>query len=440
MDSQDLYSCNDREVLRQLAGQWAVAADDPVNDERAKLWTCLNDRRSQRPMVWITEAPWHEFADEPELALSCERPWARGMEQNFRRTLYRWRHFPVDMVISRYLSCPIVFHSTGFGMVEETDIVRTDPHSDIVSRQYHRQIVEPEDIEKIQMPQVTRDDATTEAHFNAMAKLFAEILPVRKTGIKNVGYSPWDYLITVWGVEEALMDLVLRPEMVHAAVDRVVAGYMTEYDQIEALGLLDNGNDNTRTGSGGYGYTTDLPPFDFNTAHVRAKDTWGFATAQIFSAVSPEMLWEFAIEHDLPFMRRWGLNYYGCCEPLDRMVEVLRHIPNLRKVSMSPLADMGRAAKEFGTDFVLSHKPNPAQVAVDDWSIDRARKVLVDTLDVSQGCHVEVIFKDISTVRRQPRRLWEWGQMAMQVVCEMGESSQPPKSRQVFVLSPPASR
>ena len=44
---------------------------------------------------------------------------------------------------------------------------------------------------------------------------------------------------------------------------------------------------------------------------------WGCSNAQIFSEVSPKMHWEFALEHDLRWLRRWGLNYYGCCEPLD---------------------------------------------------------------------------------------------------------------------------
>lgn len=34
-------------------------------------------------------------------------------------------------------------------------------------------------------------------------------------------------------------------------------------------------------------------------------------------------------------LARWGLNYYGCCEPLDHKVHILRRIPRLRKISMN---------------------------------------------------------------------------------------------------------
>jgi len=51
---------DDRDILRGLAEQVAVIAALPVQREKARLWGKLNDLRSERPMVWITEIPWHE--------------------------------------------------------------------------------------------------------------------------------------------------------------------------------------------------------------------------------------------------------------------------------------------------------------------------------------------------------------------------------------------
>ena len=86
---------------------------------------------------------------------------------------------------------------------------------------------------------------------------------------------------------------------------------------------------------------------------------------------------------------------------------------------MSPFADMERAAQQIGADFVLSHKPSPALLAVDDWNIEHPKKVLSHDIEVSKGCHVEIILKDISTLRYEPRRLWQWAEMAMEVVSDM---------------------
>jgi hypothetical protein len=49
-----------------------------------------------------------------------------------------------------------------------------------------------------------------------------------------------------------------------------------------------------------------------------------------------------------------------------------------------------------------------------------ARQELCDFLDRARGLSAEVILKDISTVRDDPRRLWEWASLAMQTVEEYG--------------------
>ncbi|MBL7220938.1 MAG: hypothetical protein ISS69_12540, partial [Phycisphaerae bacterium] len=123
-----------------------------------------------------------------------------------------------------------------------------------------------------------------------------------------------------------------------------------------------------------------------------------------------------ALRHEMRYLERWGLTYYGCCEPLDIKMDILRKIPNLRKISMSPWVDPERSASRVGGDYVYSYKPNPAVLAEDRWRPEQAREDLVRYLDATRSCHVEIIMKDISTVRRQPQRLWEWEKIAMEVV------------------------
>jgi len=85
MIESDLYSQKDKDVLQRLAEGIALAAEDPVNDERVRLWRNLNDLSSERPMVWITEVPWHEFRNEEELKLQCDQreSWSQVSEELF---------------------------------------------------------------------------------------------------------------------------------------------------------------------------------------------------------------------------------------------------------------------------------------------------------------------------------------------------------------------
>ncbi len=407
----------EKDVLRELGEKYAAAADSPVHKQKAELWTRLNDLKSDRPMVWINEIPWHEMNVDDELTLRCEHPWARALEDSLRKTLYQWNHMPGDMIINPWFDCDKVIHSTDFGILEETDIARTDDANDIVSRHFKIQITEPEDIEKIKMPVITHNEEATAYSYGMMQDVLGDILPVKLKGQSHIWFTPWDFLIRWWGVSEAMMDLVLRPEMVHAAVDRMVDAWMIELDQFEEQNLLTLDCDNTRIGSGGYGYVSTLPGENFDPDHVRPKNMWGCSNAQIFSDVSPEMHWDFAIEHDLRWLERWGLTYYGCCEPLAGKMAQLRRIPNLRKISCSPWNDTVKAIAEIGSDYVISRKPNPAVFATKTWDPGEARRQIREFLDRTEGaCHVELIMKDISTVNYDPARLWEWADIAMEEV------------------------
>lgn len=408
---------SDKNILRALASEVATIAQLPVHQEKAKLWQALNDLKPVRPMVWLNEVCWHEMNVNDELTLRCEHPWAQDQERELRRLLYQWRHMPCDMIVDDFLTCPLMFHSTDFGIMEEVDIVKTSAEGDIVSRHFHVQINDFEDLEKIRMPVVSHHQQATELHYQAMCDVYSGLLPVRRVGQTHIWFTPWDFLIRWWGIENAMMDLIMRPDLVHAAVDRMVDAWMVELDQLDAQNLLSLDCNNTRIGSGGYGYTNELPGKDFKPDHVHPHNMWGCSNAQIFSEVSPEMHWEFAVKHDLRWLKRFGLTYYGCCEPLDKKMEILRRIPNLRKVSVNYRCNLDRVASDIGPNYVWSYKPNPAVLAEDGWRPELARAEMARVAEKARavGAHVEFIMKDISTVRRHPERLWDWARIAMEV-------------------------
>lgn len=405
----------DKIVLRELGSQLADIASLPIQKEKAEMWKRLNKLEAVKPMVWINEIPWHEMNVDDELTLRCENEFCRKIEQYLRQTLYQWKHLRADMVIEPKLYCPKVIYDSGFGIKEESDVLRVDSSNPIVSRHFHPQIKDEEDIEKIKFPKVIYDAEATERNYQFMREIFEGILPIEKIGMPGFWFAPWDELVTWWGVEELMIDLVERPEFVHKVISRLVDAHLHRLDQYETLGLLSLNNGPVRVGSGGYGYTDELPKPGFDPEHVRAIDLWGCATAQIFVAVSPEMHEEFAVKHEKKWLDRFGLAYYGCCEPLHKKMDMLRrNITNLRKVSMNYRIDIDTAVEVVGRDYVFSYKPNPAILAEAVWNVDKARKELEYVLKRAKekGCVVEIIMKDISTVNYEPHRLWEWAEMA----------------------------
>ncbi|HRR92038.1 MAG TPA: hypothetical protein P5253_07180 [bacterium] len=411
----------DKQILRSLASRLADIASLPVQKEKAQMWERLNKLEPVKPMVWINEVPWHEMNVDEGLTLQCRDEFCRKVEQYLLETLYQWKHLRGDMVIEPKIYCPKVIRDTGFGIKEESDIVRIDSNNPIVSRHFHPQIEDEDDIEKIKDPEVIYDEETTELIYQSMCEIFDRILPVEKRGVPGFWFAPWDDLVTWWGVENLMMDLVERPDFVHKVIDRLVGAHLYRLDQYEKLGLLSLNNGPVRVGSGGYGYTDELPKPGYDPAHIRSIDLWGCATAQIFVAVSPQMHEEFAVKYEKRWLDRFGLSYYGCCEPLHRKMDMLRrNIPNLRKVSMNFRIDVDEAVEAVGRDYVFSYKPNPAILAEAVWDVDKARAELENVLKKTKakGCMVEVIMKDISTVNYEPNRLWEWAEMASELTEE----------------------
>jgi hypothetical protein len=203
--------------------------------------------------------------------------------------------------------------------------------------------------------------------------------------------------------------------MMHALAQKCLDGYMAELDQLEEQGLLCHHQALIHcTGA----WTDELPHAGFDETKPRCEDIWMFGLAQMFSTVSPAMFEEYEVDYMRPICQRFGLVYYGCCDPLDGKMEQVRKIPHVRKVSMSPWAKKEHGAEQIGHDFVFSNKPNPAFLGdPTGFHEDTVRKDLTETRNICKkyGCSLELIQKDISTLNREPERLDKWSQIAMEV-------------------------
>ena len=405
----------DSSILRHLAETKAEIASLPIHKNTVAEWMRLNANKPGRPLVWINEIPWHEMDVNGELELQTEHPFSREIEISLRQTIYKWNHMPVDMVVDDTLCSHLVIHDTKFGISEDTDVALTDNKSGVISRGFHSQIDSDKDLEKIKTPIITHDEEASEKRYRFYVDAVGDILTIKKTGIAHSWFAPWDELIRWWDVQKAMTDLVLRPELVHQAMDRLVNAYLNRLQQWKDLNLLSLPDGNYRVGSGGLGYTDALPQNDFDPAHIRTIDQWGCSTAQIFSDVSPEMHEEFALQYERRWLKQFGMNYYGCCEPLQNKIDILKSIPNLRKISMSPWANIEQMVERTSGQYVLSYKPNPAVFISATWSPLQIKEDLVEVLDKTKNSAVEIIMKDISTVEYKPQRLWEWAQIAMDV-------------------------
>jgi hypothetical protein len=401
----------DYTILRELAKQTAeIAAQEKQNETRC-LWRRLNKRDAARPMVMIDQICWHEMNTDDELTLQCQDKELRGWENALRQQLYQWRHFPVDSVVENFFRIPKAMpHWIDLGIYTQEEQLVTDHANDVRSHAYIGQIKGWDDVERIRPPVIVHDQPETNRREGLANEIFMDILPVRMEGF-DPNVSVWDPLCTWMGVENMLLAMIDEPELMKAIATKMVQGIMNALDQMEEQGLLCGPQSLIHcTGA----WTDDFPESDGRST----RKLWMFGLAQMFSTISPAMFEEYEVNYAAPICERFGLVYYGCCDPLDNKMNEVRKIKGLRKVSISPWANRERGAAEIGKDFVFSFKPNPAYLATSVFDEELVRKDLVQTMEICKknNSPLEIILKDLSTVNHDPTRLWKWVKIAMEVV------------------------
>jgi hypothetical protein len=401
-------------IIRELAAQVAEIAALPAQEEKRKLWRRLNARKPARPMVMIDQVCWNEMNIGTEITPQCTDKECRRYEDYLRYTLYQWKHFPVDMVVEPFVRVSKAIRNSGFGLGIHEETAVGDPTNSVVGHKYKNQLQADADLEKVRMPQISHDTAETERRLAVAHELFDGRLEVRSWGADPY-LSLWDIIVMWMSVEDALYALIDKPDFVHRLLARMTDGYLSMLDQLEEQGLLCGPQSLVHcTGA----YTDELPAPGYDPSRPRTKDLWMFGLAQILATVSPAMFKEFEVDYTGRICARFGLVYYGCCDPLDGKMNEVRLLPNVRKISMSPWVNEERGAAEIRGDYVYSRKPSPALLAGDTFKPAQVREDLLATRQACEKyhCPLEIILKDISTVRYEPERLFQWAKVAMQVV------------------------
>jgi hypothetical protein len=402
----------DKSLLRELAKQYVEIAANPINAERIRRVEEMHSLKPVRPPVLIDELPWNEMNWNGELTLRCESEEARILEEFFRRTLFRWKHFPVDMVVEDNLYLMKAYTNTGIGIGIDEDIRATDKDNDIVSHGYKDQLDTEARLEALKTPVIKAYPEIDAENVRLLCELFDGILTVKLRGY-FVSFSTWDSLAMYRGVTPCLNDIIDRPEFIHKTVAKFTELDIAAFDQMLAQGLLDW---NIETLHCTPAHTSELPAKDY-TGTVRYQDMWYRGMAQPLSMVSPAMREEFEFDYIRPFMSQFGLVYYGCCESLDNCMDILKTFPNMRKIGCSPWAKVRRMAEESGGRFVIARKPNPATVAV-GLDEDALRREISETVDVcmANNCPYEFVLKDVSTVGKNPENIFNWARIVTDIL------------------------
>jgi hypothetical protein len=407
----------DKRILRNLAKKVRAVSQDPVFEARKKQWIAHNGLKSTHPLILIfPEGSWRELL--PASELQCHELNARCIEWELRKRIVQYELMDDDTVFESNWIVTKSISDTGWGLEPKRVMINEDEKAGRMQTAYRYEpvIEHPSDLKKLEHPQVLYDEKNSIRRYQDAQELFGDILNVelKGTGQLSLCYTP--LYAKLRGLTRVMMDMYEEPAMLHDAMAFMEQGYEKLIDQYAELNLLSLNNDNTYHSSGGIGFTDELPKDGFDPERVRTKDIWASSQSQEMSEVSPEMHYEFIMKYEMKSLRHFGLNGYGCCENLTKKLEYVFQIPNIRRISISPWADVEKCADVLKANYIFSWKPNPSYLANENFDGEFIKNYIQHTLHAAKDCVLEIILKDTHTCRNQPQRFTEWAKIVRELV------------------------
>jgi len=390
-------------ILRELAKRYAEVCRKPVYDERRELWRRHNALQRTRPLIYVRWfAAWHEA---PESRLQCEDPFYHPYESFLRRMLFQ-DTIGDDYVLEPWLTVRAAVATPREGLWGLP--VRHSPKSDPRGTwKFQPTLVALDDAHRLTFAHHRVDEEATARKASRLHDAVGDILPIAID--RSPAYTGWNgdistLLAQLRGLEQLMLDMVDNPAWLHRVLRFMSDAILTTHTEAELAGdwrLVNHANQ-------AMPYAADLPDPSPDPRPVTRDKLWVFVAAQEYTLVSPAMHDEFLLQYQLPIMARFGLVAYGCCEDLTHKIDMLRKVPNLRRIAVTPCADVAKCAEQIGTDYVLSWRPNPAQMICCGFDPDLVRKVIRKGMEAAKGCHVDITLKDVETVQGKPENLRKW--------------------------------
>ena len=407
MNSRDIL------IIRELAKRVVELAQSDQHVKMRKRFCDTNDLKIVRPPVIIEEIPWHEMNFDGSLDCVCEDEEMRKIEYFLRKSLFREKNFKCDNYLEPHWIVYKSFTNTGNGFEVDEEQCITDKNNKIVSHRYHDIFKNESALEKYRDPVIIPHPEEDEKNVAHMQEVLGDTMPVVLRG-HGLYYAPWDRIARMRGMDTILIDMYDNPEYLHKIIALFTRSMSVEMDQMNKYNLYDPRLLDLHC-------TPNSVTQPQGVKNVEGEYTnnniWFRTMAQMFSSISPAMHDEFDIQYSLPLAKRCAYTYYGCCEPLHDRINIIKQYPNLRKIGVSPWADVWKSAEAIEGNYVMSRKPNPANVAR-FLDAEVIRKEICETLDACQkfACPVDITLKDISTVSYRPQNLIEWSKIVSDIL------------------------
>ena len=407
MNSRDLT------ILRDLVRRYVDVCADPVQTERRNLWRQLNSLRKTRPLIYVRAFAWSEM---PDAANQCEDPFLQSFETDLRRKLF-WASLSDDSVFEPWLTLnaslvtppdgvwglPVHWHRSGF---------------DRGSGVWDAPLKEERDIERMVVPHHEVNEEDTAHRLGRITEAVGDLITI---GVDRApAWRTWNgdistQLVYLRGLQQVMLDMIDRPAWLHELLTFMRDGILKSHREAEEAGdwtLIAHQNQ-------AMPYAEELAGPTPDSKRVTRKDLWYFAASQETTLVGPAMFDEFMFQYQTPIIEQFGLVAYGCCEDLTHKVAILKQVPSIRRIAVAPAMDVAVCAQRIGSEYVMSYRPNPAEMVSCGFDPDHVRTVVRRDLEACRDLHVDITLKDVETVEGDPDRVRRWTAIVREVIDDM---------------------
>jgi len=397
----------DIQILRDLAKKYAEVAAKPIQDARRNLWNDHNSLQRTTPPVMVDFGMHNVWCREVfgDHAMQCQDPFYREYERIIRMFLLH------DEVGDDFIVEPwITQRAIKAGIRDALWGVTTGHISSGVEGgawKFDPPIKEWSDVAKLKAQPHQVDEPATAAATQRIQDAIGDIVPIhvdRTPYMVSFAADISTGITFLRGLEQLMCDMYESPDELHKLLAFMRDGILAAQETAEKAGHLNLTTHRNQQ----MPYCKELEWPRANSGARMRKQLWTFCAAQEFTLISPEMHEEFMLNYQLPILEKWGLVAYGCCEDLTKKIDMLRRIPNLRAISVTPTADVWKCAEQIGRDYVMSWRPNPTDMVCTSFDEARIRRIIADGLKATRNGYAHILLKDVETVQGDVGRLARW--------------------------------
>lgn len=367
--------------LRELAHKYAEYACGEAMDQRREKWRLHNDLEEKTFPFHIEDNG--EYLHDLMPPLECGNQECRDFEKRLLIALVQYETVNDDRIIPDRFIIDWETPTTNYLDEPESGDPTVKPIQNLEA-----------DFDKLRKREIRIDKEATARKAELAMRAFDGLLKVevgRLGSLYSKGIT--NRSVDLMGMENLYLEMAMNPDAVHRLFEFLVDDNLTLGQWEEDQGLLTLNHD------GNQGYCSGSCLLCSETASmtgekVLSTDRYGYLESQESVGISADMFDEFLMPHLTKLARKFKFLKFGCCEPVHRLLPMLKRLNGLRKVSVSPWCDIDDLAENCPTDVIWSRKPVPMKLCGDKFDLNDLRGHLRETVEAGKDHFIEFVFRD----------------------------------------------